>query len=1477
MSDTRYSFFYFTISLIAALGLILSTESLSFALDERMPEVNIEFDRNFELAMRLNIQEKYGNPSKPENFVKFRLSIEKYFCDILNAIAVSDPPFEMAAQQIIERKLERSPAFSKKYSFVGQNLRLGQILKIFREAFSGFYLSDEPSNSELLFIWSGLTGRIKNLVGLDIELAFPDTTDEVNIMKHLYDNLDRIWDLDPWLKSQKTNPLLNAVSFADPLRERTFLLGFNFQRVSFTLEEILNRYSDILFQSARGRGKKLRWDDLLSLWVQEGKLPAKWPLAILRNATPTNADFAEHGFEPLYDILDSIQAINHLHPTSQLESALTNSEELNLTNELRQRKFLVISSEAPHNEYIDSPNSTDRIKIEEISFAGLLRRFAKAFENFSESKIQPTYGELIDLWREKRLGRATVISKNQAVIEVTGELAFPNLHDDWDQVQNRIFDILDSVWRTDPRFRDNQGRPNLSNFVTYSPKGTLIYYKFTSGSMFSIETLLLNLSQLLSKKDPSSKKYSRKDVIELWQGKRHGVVSRPVISVPLELVSRSPSSRLGTNTILDTLFDALTWIWQNDSFFADGEGKPKLNKMTRWHISMQSPSHLYAFKGGDVITLESLLKRYEALLKSPIAHNDNDNGIGHEGEFTRDRLLEMWRSQRHGFVDVQKMSDAQIRDFVQAHHLEPLFEIFSDDPRQLVNAIQFSHKNIMGGGNLIRLVGRYYTRFKLVHMTPAREIHPVDEHPLGSQAEKHLPVKPVAESGLAPIGKYLEYLRTQNELQRLDLNDLRKREQIGLFIHLFRRQGSSGSNTTPLKLVELAQKQIADELRVLHSSPESNQDRDRDRDRDEKRQTRAKEEVDSTIQILSYLKDIYQEVENHFRSIEESVFPRMKKPLYPHQREPVVFLTNHTRAFLADDVGLGKTVEVLAAAEQLFEKNEIQRVLYVTTVNVKGSVARHILDHTYTDPEQVLMLATRKNAPEMRKTQVRLLVEEERQGSSVDSGSSIKYIIANYDILGRMAKSQPELFARLIGEIDLVIVDEAQLMDNSPTIRSQAMQLINPKWKWVVTATPYQSDVKKLWVVMNFLFPERFPAAKEFNSNYLQDEIGLELLHSTMMDFTLRRTRNILPFFEPPSEEDAIDHLHDKDSRSEFYSVQLGLQTSSKTAGEQRDVQTLQTLATPHSRMPRLIDLSEQSPELGAYYLTDGQTRAVVTEVTTPSASGDNNFFKRIASIRKIIYDPTAVGLAENQDLFVKLDELVETAMNHDEKVILWAVNVSMIKQLSERYSKFGVQTYFGETSPAKKQLAEEKFQNDSRTRILVANIYSAKEGQNFSAATRSIFVQLPESPPHYTQVQGRIQRSIGLQQIQHAKPFVYSLAMVPKFSPVVLAEYERLAARGQPGSKEILDFLKRGTIIEHLLSKLSTGKYIVEMIMNLGGNVDEMVTAIQISLAETLDLGELLEAKIKSDQTSDHLKPPTDSIKCSKLIATAPLPSVAH
>ncbi|MBK8201136.1 MAG: hypothetical protein IPK68_02005 [Bdellovibrionales bacterium] len=265
-------------------------------------------------------------------------------------------------------------------------------------------------------------------------------------------------------------------------------------------------------------------------------------------------------------------------------------------------------------------------------------------------------------------------------------------------------------------------------------------------------------------------------------------------------------------------------------------------------------------------------------------------------------------------------------------------------------------------------------------------------------------------------------------------------------------------------------------------------------------------------------------------------------------------------------------------------------------------------------------------------------------------------------------------------------------MDNTPTIRSQAMQLINPKWKWVVTATPYQSDVKKLWVVMNFLFPERFPSAKEFNSNYLQDEIGLELLHSTMMDFTLRRTKNILPFFEPPGEEDAIDNPYDKDSRSEFYSMQLGLSSSSKTAGEQRDVQALQTLVTPHSRMPRLIDLSEQSPELGAYHLTDEQIRAVVTEVTTPSATGDNNFFKRIASIRKIIYDPTAVGLAENQDLLVKLDGLVKTAMNNDEKVILWAVNVSMIKQLSERYSKLGVQTYFGETSPAKNRLQRRSF-----------------------------------------------------------------------------------------------------------------------------------------------------------------------------------------
>src|SRR4051794_14080932 len=68
--------------------------------------------------------------------------------------------------------------------------------------------------------------------------------------------------------------------------------------------------------------------------------------------------------------------------------------------------------------------------------------------------------------------------------------------------------------------------------------------------------------------------------------------------------------------------------------------------------------------------------------------------------------------------------------------------------------------------------------------------------------------------------------------------------------------------------------------------------------------------------------------------------------LYPFQVEGVAFLTGRRRRLLADDVGLGKTVQIAAAIGQLWDvelsRDSGLRVLYVTAANLVGQTVAEL-------------------------------------------------------------------------------------------------------------------------------------------------------------------------------------------------------------------------------------------------------------------------------------------------------------------------------------------------------------------------------------------------------------------------------------------------------------------------------------------------------------------------------------------------------
>ena len=81
-------------------------------------------------------------------------------------------------------------------------------------------------------------------------------------------------------------------------------------------------------------------------------------------------------------------------------------------------------------------------------------------------------------------------------------------------------------------------------------------------------------------------------------------------------------------------------------------------------------------------------------------------------------------------------------------------------------------------------------------------------------------------------------------------------------------------------------------------------------------------------------------------------------PLYPYQAVGTLFLAFTERALLADDLGLGKTPQSIAAARLLKEWHDIKKVLVVTPASVKFQWGREI--ERFTDDSYVVVGGTKQ-------------------------------------------------------------------------------------------------------------------------------------------------------------------------------------------------------------------------------------------------------------------------------------------------------------------------------------------------------------------------------------------------------------------------------------------------------------------------------------------------------------------------------------
>jgi SNF2 family DNA or RNA helicase len=177
-------------------------------------------------------------------------------------------------------------------------------------------------------------------------------------------------------------------------------------------------------------------------------------------------------------------------------------------------------------------------------------------------------------------------------------------------------------------------------------------------------------------------------------------------------------------------------------------------------------------------------------------------------------------------------------------------------------------------------------------------------------------------------------------------------------------------------------------------------------------------------------------------------------------------------ALLADEVGLGKTIEAALIISQLWAERK-RRILIIVPTTLRKQWAQELAEKFFLPSE---ILDTR--AFNLRR----------KGGSSNPFLDSKGVVVCSY----HFARAQKALIRATAW--DLVVVDEAHRLRNvfkpANQIARAIREAIQGRPKVLVTATPLQNSLLELWGLISFLDENTFGDLASFRSQYVSGPLG---------------------------------------------------------------------------------------------------------------------------------------------------------------------------------------------------------------------------------------------------------------------------------------------------------------------------------------------------------------------------------------------------
>lgn len=176
---------------------------------------------------------------------------------------------------------------------------------------------------------------------------------------------------------------------------------------------------------------------------------------------------------------------------------------------------------------------------------------------------------------------------------------------------------------------------------------------------------------------------------------------------------------------------------------------------------------------------------------------------------------------------------------------------------------------------------------------------------------------------------------------------------------------------------------------------------------------------------------------------------RGEEGLLPFQRYGVAWLIKRKKAILADDMGLGKSVQVAVAIRKLIETGRV--------VNAAVICPKNLISHW---------------AEIFDKWSPNLIVRSDLHATRLTSASRKSHIsITNYESLRRILANKKLT-------IDALICDEAHRLRNRKAQIFETIRGMNTHRVWLLTGTPIENSEDDFWTLLSIIEPGKFAVSR---------------------------------------------------------------------------------------------------------------------------------------------------------------------------------------------------------------------------------------------------------------------------------------------------------------------------------------------------------------------------------------------------------------